>query len=179
MTVVCAIKDPVRERVIITSDTGASYHGIVMTAGSKWHLFDGWAFGFAGDMRAQNIAAARLKDVIQGIPGPYNFVQAWYALLKEHDFDLKPAEREAVPNGCQDGVLVTCEQIWSIPSDFSFSEIPGHFWAEGAGKPFALGAAHVLGDLALEPDEIINRATEAAIRIDKNCHAPIWIGQVK
>lgn len=179
MTVLCAIKDPKLERVIITSDTGAKNGQLAITCGPKWITHERWALGLSGDWRATCIAEAHKEDLFKALTVPWDFVEAWHKLLKDHDFDLKPAEGSATPNSDQNCILVNHESIWSIAGDFSCIEVSAPFFAEGCGEHFALGAAKALEGLALEPDEIINRATNAAIEMSVYCFAPIWIGQVK
>ena len=180
MTIICALHDPKHRCTWIGSDRLTKrYSGRAMDMGPKFAVYGPWAAGVSGDGRVNDILINNAKTILDGLSGPMEFIARFIAVLKEHDFDLSPANNESPPNSNQTIVLAHAnDEPWSITGDFCC--IPGgRFTAEGSGGPYALGAAFAQRNMQVPPSKLVETAILAAIEHDTSCGGEVWLHKLE
>jgi hypothetical protein len=185
MTIICAYTDG--EHTWLGSDTaGVANMGNSLypaDVGSKWTIFNGWAFGMVGDDLAATMIAENSPRLFDGLSAavcpPAAFTEELRNLFDEYKF--QPVySGNACPNWQSSGILATAGHIWDVDGTTSYTAKPaGELFARGGAMPIALGAAYGYwrAKPPASPEVLIDVALDAAIRFDMQIRGK-WTGRL-
>lgn len=178
MTVIAAIHDPGAGVTHIGSDTISVTHGTILKNGPKWVRWGNWAAGMAGDKVAFNIVQAHADSIFKDPPGAWTIAMRIRDLFSEYGFN---GDGEAGPQGYEQNIIIACPQgVWHVGSNFGLVDIQaGELWGDGAGRQYALGAAHATAADGKGSREQLEAAIAAACRYDNECGGEPWIDELR
>jgi ATP-dependent protease HslVU (ClpYQ) peptidase subunit len=180
MSVILAYSAATDGSTWIASDTMATSGTLRLECGPKWILHGPWAAGVAGFLRSANLIDENRARLLDGLDGPYDFVDRAQALFRSDGYREEREERGPANFG-QVLLLATAGQCWIVGGDFSVAQVPpGQLWAEGSGREIAIGAGHALTRQrpALGGEEIVRRAIDAALAFDTSCGGDAWVAEL-
>jgi ATP-dependent protease HslVU (ClpYQ) peptidase subunit len=180
MSVILAYSATPEGSTWIASDTMATSGTLRLDCGPKWILHGPWAAGIAGFLRSANLIDENRARLLDGLDGPYDFVERVQALFRSDGYREERDERGPANLG-QVLLLATAGRSWIVGGDFSVAEVPaGQLWAEGSGRELAIGAGHALVRQRPLPDgeEIVRRAIDAALAFDTSCGGEAWVAEL-
>jgi hypothetical protein len=192
MTIICAYTDS--KHTWLGSDTAAVANMgnslYPADVGSKWTIFNGWAFGMVGDDLASKMIADHAPVLFDELPPDAPFAAGLFTeRLRElfAKYGFRPVYgNDACPNWQSSGILATAGRFWDVDGTTSYTAKPaGELFARGGAMPIALGAAY--GYLraqrdsgtaySVRPESLIDVALDAAIRFDMQIRGK-WTGRL-
>lgn len=165
MTTICALADTRTGSIVLGSNSRCLLGDTIIPGDkSKWIRTENWALAFTGMTFFINVIEAHRNDLPQS-DDPLPIAQ----FIHKAFLDMKLGEDDGGSVKFRtNGILVRRDgAIFDMDNRLSLASVNADtLWANGRGMEYALGAAHVLKDAKIGPDELVQRCLEAAIAMD-------------